>query len=225
METQRKNLQHSYTATDAIKSEYESQGVIAIEGIFSARQIDTFIDIHSEDIQNQPHFSQSYLSSRESFKTDNSITDLLFGENIKQLFATIGVNMQLVVAEARLASSRIGWHRDVTWDTNGVPEYIVVSIAMSDAKDDAGPISYVPCSHLWEVDYGVVSRGKIAEQVISGYSYYENLIKINNGIIKTFNAKKGDALIWNGNTIHRGELETNQNSIRHSLTGHFVKSV
>jgi ectoine hydroxylase-related dioxygenase (phytanoyl-CoA dioxygenase family) len=133
--------------------------------------------------------------------------------------------MQLVVAEARLASSRIGWHRDVTWDTNGVPEYIVVSIAMSDAKDDAGPISYVPCSHLWEVDYGVVSRGKIAEQVISGYSYYENLIKINNGIIKTFNAKKGDALIWNGNTIHRGELETNQNSIRHSLTGHFVKSV
>lgn len=218
-------MQHSYTATNAIKSEYESQGVIALEGIFSAHEIDTFIEIHSEDIQNQPYFSQSYLSSRESFKTDSSITDLLFGENIKQLFATIGVNMQLVVAEARLASSRIGWHRDVTWETNGVPQYIVVSIAMSDADDNAGLISYVPCSHLWEVDYEVVGRDKISGKGINGYSYYENLIKINNGLIKTFNAKKGDILLWNGNIVHRGELETNQHSIRHSLTGHFVKSV
>ena len=50
-------------------------------------------------------------------------------------------------------------------------------------------------------------------------------IKINNGLIKTFNAKKGDILLWNGNIVHRGELETNQESIRHSLTGHFVGSV
>lgn len=222
---QRKNLLHSYTVTDDIKSEYESAGVIALECIFSSDEIDAFTDAHKGDIQNQPHWSQSYLPSRESFMSDISITDLLFGEKIKQIFSLLEVDMKLVVAEARLASSRIGWHRDVTWETEGIPEYLVVSISMSDSDIEAGLISYVPGSHLWGVDYEIVGREKISGKGINGYEYYENLIKSNNGIIKQFDSKKGDVLIWNGNMVHRGELESNRHAIRHSLTGHFVKSV
>jgi ectoine hydroxylase-related dioxygenase (phytanoyl-CoA dioxygenase family) len=214
-----------YSAAKEIKHEYESFGVIALESVFSSAEIDEFINTHKDDIQNQQHWSQSYLPSRESFMSDSSITDLLFGEKIKHIFSLLEVDMKLVVAEARLASSRIGWHRDVTWETEGIPEYLVVSISMSDSDIEAGLISYVPGSHLWGVDYEIVGREKISGKGINGYEYYENLIKSNNGIIKQFDSKKGDVLIWNGNMVHRGELESNQQAIRHSLTGHFVKSV
>ena len=205
-----------------LQSVYLANGVFSIRGLFDQTEIDAFIKSHDEEIKSSTDWSQSYLQSRDSFVGDESIRNLLCGEKINSLFSQLGEKMMLVVSEARLASSNISWHRDVTWETHGIPQYIVVSIALSDASHDSGWISYVPGSHLWDVDYEIVGRDKIYANSSVGYEYYEQMITNKSARIERFNANAGDVLVWNGNTVHMGEKQSNPNGLRHTLTGHFT---
>lgn len=221
---QTKSLLHSYTVTSVnseLQSVYLSNGVFSVRGLFDQKEINEFLDIHKNSIDSSIDWSQSYLESRNSFTWDESVRKLLCGEKINSLFSQMEISMMLVVAEARLASSNISWHRDVTWETDGIPKYVVVSIALSDATDDSGWIAYVPGSHVWDVDYGIVGREKIYADSSIGYKYYEEMINTKSARIEKFDAKAGDVLVWNGNTVHMGEKQINQKALRHTLTGHF----
>lgn len=200
---------------------YSIFGVLPIRGLFSKDELEHFINSHQGQIDLSSDWSQSYLGSREDFIHDESIRLLLCSEKVNNIFAQLDLKMMLVVAEARLASSNISWHRDVTWQTYGMPQYIVAQIALSDSSDGAGLLSYVPRSHLWDVDYETVGRNSIDKDSGKGYKYYEDMIEEKSGRILRFDAKAGDVIFWNGNTVHRGEAG-DPKAIRHSLTGHFT---
>ena len=201
--------------------QYLADGYLLIRELFSEDEIQKYIDAHTNQINLSKSVAASYLESRESFNSDQSILDLLCNPKIDKIFTELGLNLMLVVAESRLGSSNIGWHRDVTWPTNGIPNYLVVSIALGDAEQGSGLLEYVPKSHLWEVDYEIVGREKITYNSHIGYRYYEKLIDDHGAKPFEFNARKGDVLMWNGATVHRGQEATNDFATRHALTGHF----
>lgn len=214
-----------------ISKAYEDDGVLVFRGMFSDAEVDNFIAQHQSRIDLSKHWAESYLPSRLSFKEDSSITDLLCSPKITQIFdmfhppiyeATRNCEEAYVLhtAEARLGSSTIAWHRDVIVPVEGMPKYIVVSIALSDSEDGSGRIAYIPGSHKWDVDYDAIPAEQIKENSHIGFAYYNELIEKMGVIPLRFEAKRGDVLIWNGYIIHQGD-KGKDGAMRHTLTGHF----
>jgi ectoine hydroxylase-related dioxygenase (phytanoyl-CoA dioxygenase family) len=217
---------------DEIRSAYAKHGILIFRQMFDDAEIDNFIEKHQSQINLSENKSHSYLESRTSFENDTSITDLLCNEKLNAVFMmlyTLSVdvtrNSQEVVklhtAEARLGSSLINWHRDVIVKQEGLPRYSVVSIALGDSEEGAGRISYIPGSHLWNVDFDAIPADVIKVDSSVGFAYYTKLIADMGIEPVQFNARKGDVLIWNGYIIHRGDEAINSDAQRHTLTGHF----
>ena len=215
---------------DILRS-YEDEGVLVFRGMFSDAEVDNFIAQHQSRIDLSKQWAESYLPSRLAFKEDSSITDLLCSQKITQIFdmfhppkiETTKASEEAYVlhtSEARLGSSNIAWHRDVIVPIDGIPEYIVVSIALSDSEEGSGRIAYIPGSHKWDVDYETIPAELIKKDSIVGFEYYAKLIEQKGAEPVRFEAKKGDVLMWNGYVIHQGDLGKDF-ALRHTLTGHF----
>ena len=203
-------------------SNYKKDGVILLRDFFTDSELRPYLEKHNSEICNSDDWARSYLDSRQSYVNDETIQSLLCGEKINKIFSILNLEMNIVISEARLGSSNISWHRDVTYKAPGDMNYAVVSIAMSDATTDSGLISYVPGSHLWDVNYDIVGRENLLNHPQMCFKYYEDLIHSKNVEVKRFDAKKGDVLIWNGNIVHSGENTVKEGALRHSLTGHFI---
>lgn len=217
--------------TDEIRRAYEDDGVLVFRNMFSDGEINNFIERHQSRIDLSERWSDSYLPSRLAFREDSSITDLLCAKQINAVFDMLHTKIVdetraseelfvLHTSEARLGSSNIAWHRDVIVPIDGLPKYIVVSIALSDIDEDAGRISYIPGSHKWDVDYNIIPAELIKKDSLPGFEYYRKLIADSGVTPISFEAKKGDVLMWNGYVIHQGDLGKD-NALRHTLTGHF----
>ena len=207
---------------EEIISSYRNDGVVLLRGFFTDSELKPYLEKHSLEIQNSTDWAESYLNSWSSFSDDETIQNLLCGEKIKKIFSILDLKMNLILSEARLGSSNISWHRDVHYKAPENMHYSVVSIAMSDATADAGWISYVPGSHLWDVDYSIVGGKELAKDPQIGFRYYAGLITANDSEVRRFDSKKGDVLIWSGYVVHRGENSNKSaNPLRHSLNGHF----
>ena len=214
-----------------ISKAYEDDGVLVFRGMFSDAEVDNFIAKHQSRIDLSKQWAESYLPSRLAFKEDSSITDLLCSQKITQIFdmfhppvvdSTRACEEAFVLhtSEARLGSSNIAWHRDVIVPYDGMPKYIVVSIALRDAEEGSGKIAYIPGSHKWDVDYEKIPAELIKKDSVAGFDYYSNLIEHMGVEPVRFEAKKGDVLMWNGYVVHQGDLGSDF-ALRHTLTGHF----
>jgi len=205
-----------------IISSYKNDGVVLLREFFTEPELRPYLEKHDSKICSSTDWTQSYLDSWNSFANDETIRNLLCGEKVNKIFSILNLKMRIILSEARLGSSNISWHRDVHYEAQENMHYSVVSIAMSDASADAGLISYIPGSHLWDVDYGIVGGKELAKDPQAGFRYYGDLIMAKNAEVKRFNSKKGDVLIWNGRIVHKGEdNDKSAKALRHSLNGHF----
>jgi ectoine hydroxylase-related dioxygenase (phytanoyl-CoA dioxygenase family) len=205
-----------------IISSYKNDGFILLRNFFDESELGPYLDKHNSKIHGSTDWTKSYLDSWNSFANDETIHGLLCGEKINNIFSVLNLKMRIILSEARLGSSNISWHRDVHYKAPENMHYSVVSIAMSDATENAGWISYVPGSHLWDVDYGIVGGKATVEDPQMCFDYYADLIKTKNAEVRRFDSRKGDVLIWNGFIVHKGEdNEKSEKALRHSLNGHF----
>jgi ectoine hydroxylase-related dioxygenase (phytanoyl-CoA dioxygenase family) len=218
-------MTHLSLSEEEIISNYQNYGVVLLRSFFTDLELEPYFEKHNSKIHNSTDWTESYLDSRESWHNDETIKNLLCGKKINEIFSILNLKMRMTISEARLSSSNIQWHRDVVYKAPEYKHHSVVSIAMSDASADAGWISYVPGSHLWDVDYDIVGLENLLKDPLMCYKYYEDLIHSKNAEVKRFDAKKGDILIWDGHTIHCGESNPKEKSLRHSLTGHFINMV
>ena len=100
-------------------------------------------------------------------------------------------------------------------------------IALEDVDEENGTLMYVPKSHklpIFEFSNIGIEVPKYGEQ-FDAYSKYESFIKQmveSKGLeIKTFTAKKGQALIWSANLLHGSVPIADENRTRYSQATHY----
>ncbi|MCA8020313.1 phytanoyl-CoA dioxygenase family protein [Burkholderia metallica] len=101
-----------------------------------------------------------------------------------------------------------------------------VWVALEDISPDSGPLHLVPGSHNWPmIDNAVTGRrgfGALDESAQLPYQeIWDALIEAKGARTKTFEAKKGQALIWCANLLHGGSHQLNPNTSRWSQVTHY----
>ncbi|HHT8901498.1 TPA: phytanoyl-CoA dioxygenase family protein [Burkholderia cenocepacia] len=101
-----------------------------------------------------------------------------------------------------------------------------VWVALEDISPEAGPLHLVPGSHNWPmIDNAIVGRrgfGGTSESAQLPYQeVWDAIIKAKGATTKTFEARKGQALIWCANLLHGGSHQTNPDMSRWSQVTHY----
>ena len=100
-----------------------------------------------------------------------------------------------------------------------------VWVALEDINENNGPLFYYPGSHrLPEYNFNDF-RDDLLDNSYQNYNQYEQFMSklMDASAFKklTFEAKKGDALIWSSNIVHGGSPVLDPNSTRYSQVTHY----
>lgn len=121
-----------------------------------------------------------------------------------------------------------GSQQDLHVDTYYMPappgsRLIVTSICLEDVSVDAGPVAYVPKSHLIQPfrnsDGTTHARNK--EELDVANRYYQAQIAERGLSTEYFLGKKGDVLIWHEQLVHGGSEIKDFSQTRKSLVTHY----
>lgn len=111
---------------------------------------------------------------------------------------------------------------------SSIPERFMcgVWLAMEDVGPDSGPLTYVPGSHRWPVLSNVMigRRGWQSKLRSAQHPYTEAwnaLIAAEKAQQETFEARKGQALIWCANLLHGGARRKDPGLTRWSQVTHY----
>ncbi|AWG31194.1 phytanoyl-CoA dioxygenase family protein [Burkholderia cenocepacia] len=101
-----------------------------------------------------------------------------------------------------------------------------VWVALEDISPEAGPLHLVPGSHNWPmIDNAIVGRrgfGGLGESAQLPYQeVWDAILEAKGATTKTFEARKGQALIWCANLLHGGSRQTNPDMSRWSQVTHY----
>lgn len=206
---------------------YESEGFVVIREASNRLLVDEFLQKREPKNYELFHDKVShgnFLDGRTEFHENRWILDVLFPEEILNFFENYEKKFVLQLVEARVGTSGIPWHIDsLEPRLENSPEYIGVHVALEEASVDAGRFEIIAGSHNWHVDPQIINQSRCAEFWEDCYSYYENLINKNIGYKKySFDSRPGDAIIWNGRSLHRGERAKDGFLTRRSIFGHLV---
>lgn len=179
------------------------------------------------------------LEDRESIKTGNRrVQDAWkFDEDVKAIAANPEILALLGKLYGRPAfpfqtlNFPVGTQQTPHTDSvhfSSIPERFMcgVWLAMEDIGPDAGPLCYVPGSHRWPVLNNVmVGRRGWGDDNPSAQSPYEETwraIVAASGLSEvTFQARKGQALIWCANLLHGGSYQHDPTLTRWSQVTHY----
>ena len=187
---------------------YWEDGYLLLEGAVPQPVLDNYLEIA------QPGSGPtSYLESRNDY----------LRPEISRIYECVdSFGLKPMLAEARMYSSRIYWHRDCNQNGKQAGDsYCGAIFALEDAQEGSGSFEYIPGSHLWEIDPLVINEVTIRTQHTECFHYYRKMVEEKNPEIKRFRHKAGDALIWHGHLLHRGAEPENYSARRHSLTIHY----
>jgi hypothetical protein len=162
----------------------------------------------------------SYLPSRGSF-ADASIMRIY--QHGTKAVHDINPRFMPMLAEARLFSSRISWHRDCNQnDRESGDSYLGMIIAIEDMEMGSGGFHLIPGSHRWDIDESIINQSSLRTKQNECFQYFDSL-SIESGAPEfAFEHKRGDILLWHGHTLHRGANPQKDESRRHSMTVHFT---
>ncbi|HDR9765358.1 TPA: phytanoyl-CoA dioxygenase family protein [Burkholderia cepacia ATCC 25416] len=101
-----------------------------------------------------------------------------------------------------------------------------VWVALEDISAEAGPLQLVPGSHNWPmIDNAMAGRqgfGVPSESAQLPYQeIWDAMVEAKAASIKTFEARKGQALIWCANLLHGGSLQIDPAMTRWSQVTHY----
>jgi hypothetical protein len=125
----------------------------------------------------------------------------------------------------------VGTQQDAHSDSvhfSSLPERFMcgVWLAMEDIGPDAGPLFYYPGSHRWPImTNAMIGRRGYGGQLASAQEPYAQawgaLVEAHGASMDTFQARKGQALIWCANLLHGGSPQTNPRLTRWSQVTHY----
>lgn len=199
---------------------YWEDGYVLLEGAVPSYALERYIAgrVH---LSPQDGDFDSYLPSRDDY--ENPDVSAVFS-HLDSAVRDISPDFKPMLAEARLRSSRIFWHRDCNLNsTEAGDSYCGAIIAIEDMEPGSGAFEYIPGSHLWQVDTKIINEVNIRTKQNECFDYYRALVENKNPQILSFGHRAGDALIWHGHLLHRGAEPTDRFSKRHSMTIHYSK--
>lgn len=125
----------------------------------------------------------------------------------------------------------VGTQQDAHSDSvhfSSLPERFMcgVWLAMEDIGPDAGPLFYYPGSHRWPImTNALIGRRGYGSDLGSAQDPYgpawQALVEANNAQVDTFQARKGQALIWCANLLHGGSRQNDPCLTRWSQVTHY----
>lgn len=111
---------------------------------------------------------------------------------------------------------------------SSMPERFMCGVwtALEDIGEDAGPLVYYPGSHKWPIytneHLGLCSAESPTKLNQQTYEpLWEALVELHGVKPQTFQAKKGQSLIWLSNLLHGGHKQTNPEKTRWSQVTHY----
>ena len=199
--------------------DYWEDGYLLIEQAVPESVLVQYMSEQSEVYEKITRFD-SYLPSRDSF-ADASIMQI-YQHGIKAVH-DINPRFTPMLAEARLFSSRISWHRDCNQnDRESGDSYLGMIIAIEDMELGSGGFHLIPGSHRWDVDESVINQANLHTKQNECFQYFDSLINESGASKLDFEHKPGDIMLWHGHTLHCGANPTKDESRRHSMTVHFT---
>ena len=172
-------------------------------------------------------FAQGY-AREEGLRIQDAWT---FDENIKALATNATVLHLLSTLYGRRAwpfqtlNFPVGTQQHFHTDSvhfSSVPERYMcgVWIALEDINADSGPLMYYPGSHAWPIYVNEhVCRHGGNQQTYE--PLWRQLVELHDIQPVTFQAKKGQALIWAANLLHGGSRQKNPHLTRWSQVTHY----
>ncbi len=125
----------------------------------------------------------------------------------------------------------VGTQQDAHSDSvhfSSLPERFMcgVWLAMEDIGPDAGPLFYYPGSHRWPImTNGLIGRRGYGQHLGSAQDPYASawnaLVEAHGARAETFQARKGQALIWCANLLHGGSRQNDHRLTRWSQVTHY----
>ena len=112
--------------------------------------------------------------------------------------------------------------------THPVGELVGIWVALEDIDKDAGPLCYIPNSHLlpYITNQEINNLGNFWRTGIDGDQSYilkvKEIISKHNLSPKSHLPKKGDLFLWHANLLHGGSKIYDPTKTRKSMVGHFV---
>ncbi|MBC7748561.1 MAG: phytanoyl-CoA dioxygenase family protein [Methylotenera sp.] len=208
---------------------WSENGFSILENFFSGNEVDT---INSEVAKllaqgeiKWKHKNKLMFATEKSNILHNTVIQPLL---INILSMLMGKKVFLFQSINFYKGSEQSAHSDIVHMTTFPQGYLIaVWIALEDVSLDQGPLFYYPGSHKLpyfmnsDYDHGG-NKYFLGKRV---YKNYENaissLISDKNFERKTFEAKKGDLLIWHANLLHGGSPILRPDSTRKSMVLHF----
>jgi len=205
--------------------EYEKNGFAVLENVIDEELITAFEkEYPREKYTDIPPYA-SYIADRAAYINSEIIRNIICHETLVRFLALSGQQYMLQIIEARRGSSQIDWHIDYfgaddkPWD-----EFVVVQVCLQDATEESGPLEIIEGSHLWNIDWNVITKENCAENATSCWKYYEKAIVDHAQEPRKFLCKRGDIVLWSGYTMHRGSRPTSLSIERHTMIGRYNSS-
>lgn len=176
------------------------------------------------------------FASITPYLSHGTIRDICCSRELHHLLVDlIGEEMGLHFILADYVSTTRGWHQDDYLNPEDTyARYAAVWMAMDDIDPDSGPFQFVPGSHKWPcLRNPLVKELVIPEMRETGDHHWavaaeyavnksvEEYIERTGSKVATFEAKKGDILVWHGKLMHRGSIPKNPDILRPAMISHY----
>jgi Phytanoyl-CoA dioxygenase (PhyH) len=118
-------------------------------------------------------------------------------------------------------------HTDAVHFSSIPPRFMCgVWLAMEDIGPSSGPLCYAPGSHRWPlIDNALIGRRGSGSTAVSAQTPFQDawnaIIAAKGATIETFEARKGQALIWCANLLHGGSPHLDPSQTRWSQVTHY----
>lgn len=222
------------------RSQFDRDGFVALQGLFSPKQIDraalaarSLLSERSRGASGEglPTERRTFWSQAEHLDGPQARSDELYlrSGDIRDLALEGGL---LAVLEEMLGEAPVlfrstyfprGRARTIHIDSQDIPlrhpqTLLGVWIAFEDVHPDAGPLVYYPGSHkipLYCFNDG--THHAAPEEEADWFDYVDVQIRLRRLKERRFIAKKGDVLVWHANLVHGGSPIKDSSRTRSSL--------
>lgn len=205
---------------------YEN-GYIVVEDAVDEKLIENYLTLWEQVNSDRPEGWSRLKTFTRSFNQYSEILAILCCGSIRSFFQSIDKDPVLHADITYSVSTQLDWHQDDVYsDDSSLDGYFGVWVALEDIHPNSGPISFIPGSHLWDLDLAKVSPAEVKQEYLPLFNkqrlqYYVDQISNRNSTEEFFIGKKGDILIWNGRLVHKGSTPLDKNLTRMSLIGHY----
>ncbi|GAA6137592.1 hypothetical protein NBRC116583_13390 [Arenicella sp. 4NH20-0111] len=233
------------------KKAWEENGYLLLEGFYSAEKIDQInrlvddlwcnrkkldaqyvIDIFVEtEEERRVYFSDAPLKARklpyklnDLYLSREEIRELVVGKELAPILAELLDGFPMVCNSLSFEfGSQQDYHFDTFYMPSPTPNKMVASwIALEDATEDNGPLSYYPGSHkIAPFHFSSGSTIIVNDEMPTFKEYIFEEIEKRELQPETLFANKGDVLIWHSQLFHGGSPIKDKSKTRKSLVTHY----